>query len=107
MSEIIRTDDGWKAIERDPVDRYVIGIRLIQKTDTLKPTAVRVATGSAAQDFHYDHNRSSTENAAGCLEQWLKFRRELKDWYAERDQYATAAERKRMPALAMPGEEAL
>ena len=107
MSKIIRTDDGWKTAERDPVDGDVIGIRLIHKTGTLKPTAVRVATGSAAQDFPYDHNRSSTENAADCLEQWLKFRRELKDWYAERDRCATAAERERLPVLAMPGNEAL
>lgn len=96
MSETIRTDNGWKATERDPVDGDVVGIRLVYKTGTLHPTAVRVATASAAQDFPYDHNRSSAENAGDCLEQWLKFRRELKDWYAERD---------RLPALAMPGED--
>ena len=64
MTQIITTDNGWKSTQRDPVDGDVIGIRLVYKTGTLHPSAVRVATASAAPDFPYDHDRSSTENAA-------------------------------------------
>lgn len=105
MTQIVKTDNGWKSTGRDPVDGDVIGVRLIYKTGTLHPSAVRVSTASAAQDFPYDHDRGSTENAADCLEQWLKFRSELKDWYAKRDQCATAAERRQLPALTLPGED--
>ena len=107
MSEITKTNDGWKSSQRDPVDGDVIGIRLIYKTCTLHPSAVRVSTPSAAQDFPYDHDRGSTENAADCVEQWLKFRSELKDWYAKRDQCANAAERSQLPALTLPTEDTL
>ena len=107
MIEIIKTDNGWKSAQRDPVDGDVIGIHLTYKTGTLHPSAVRVSTTSAVQDFPYEHDRGSTENAADCLEQWLEFRRELRDWYAQRDLCTNAEERGNLPVLAMPGKEAL
>ena len=105
MDQITKTGNGWKSAQREPVDEGVIGIRLIYKTGTLHPSVVRVSTPSAAQDFPYDHERGNTENAADCLKQWLKFRRELRDWYAKRDQCATAEERSQLFALTLPTED--
>ena len=83
-TNVVKTESGWQARHHVNAIGDPINIKLIfDGSKPLEPIGVRVFTRHSSTEFEYNHNRSSTENAADCLALWLSSSADAPDYNAE------------------------